>query len=134
LGRTIDLGTGTGILAVAAAQLGARSVTAVDIDPACLTAARQHAALNARELLVVRGNAGQAFSKARFDLVLANLSSGLLIERRDEIAELCAPRARIVLSGLLAADLELVADAYSGLGPAHSRLLGEWAALLIKRP
>ena len=132
LGRTIDLGTGSGILAVAAAQLGARSVTAVDIDPASATAARQHAALNACQLHVVMGNAGQAFSKGRFDLVLANLTSALLIERRDEIRDLCAPQARIVLSGLLAADLELVTDAYSSLGLARCRLMGEWAALLIE--
>jgi len=134
LGRTIDLGAGTGILALAAAQLGAHSVTAVDIDLACVTAAQHHAALNASELHVVRGNAGQPFSKGRFDLVLANLTSALLIERRDEIGDLCAPRARIVLSGLLVADLDLVTDAYSSLGLAHSRLMGEWAALLVKLP
>ena len=131
LGRVLDLGTGSGILAVAAARLGARGVTAVDLDPEAVAAARHHARLNAVELRLVRADLAAALMPGDFDLVLANIASPLLVERRHEILALGAPA--IVLSGLLATDAETVRAAYERAGRIELRRDGEWAALLVQR-
>jgi ribosomal protein L11 methyltransferase len=132
LGRVVDVGAGTGILAVAAARLGAVGVTAIDIDPEALDSARLHAALNGVEVRLVRGDGGRPLAGGLFDLVLANLSAPLLVERRHEIARLCAPAATAVLAGFLRDDAPEIASAYGGLGPADTRVDGDWAALVIE--
>ena len=132
LGRAVDVGAGTGILSVAAARLGAREVTAIDIDPEAIDSARLHAALNGVEVRLVRGDGGHPLASGRFDLVLANLTAPLLLERRDEIAGLCARGGRVILAGFLHEDAPEMAAAYSALGPADARFDGEWAALLIE--
>jgi len=131
LGRVLDLGTGSGILAVAAVRLGARAVTAVDLDPEALLAARHHARLNRAGLRLVRGDLAAALRPSSFDLILANIAVPLLVERGDEIAALTAPT--IVLSGLLVSDLDAVRRTYATLGRPEVRTDGEWAAVLIQR-
>lgn len=133
LGRVLDLGTGTGILAVASALRGARSATGVDIDPEAIDSARHHARLNGVEVRLVLGDGGRPFAPASFDLVLANLTAALLRERRDEIPRLCAPGAAAVLAGFLTEDAAAIREAYRGLGPATLRTDGEWAAFVIPR-
>jgi len=130
LGHVLDLGTGSGILAVAAARLGARTVTAVDLDPEAVVAARHHARLNRVELRLVCADLAAALMPGAFDLVLANIAAPLLVERRHEILALGAPA--IVLSGLLATDAETVRTAYEHAGRIEVRQDGEWAALLVE--
>jgi len=131
LGRVLDLGTGSGILGVAAARLGARKAIAVDLDPEAVAAARHHARLNGVELRLVRADLAAALMPGAFDLVLANIAAPLLVERRHEILALGAPF--IVLSGLLAIDAETVRAAYEHAGHIEVRQDGEWAALLVQR-
>ena len=64
LGRVVDVGSGTGILAVAAALLGARPVTATDIDPEAIESAGLHARMNAVDLHLVRGDGGRSWPAA----------------------------------------------------------------------
>jgi len=130
LGRVLDLGTGSGILAIAAARLGARTATAVDLDPEAVAAARHHARLNAVELRLVRADLAAALMPGAFDLVVANIAAPLLRERRHEILALAAPA--IVLSGLLATDAEAVRAGYEHAGRIEVRQDGEWAALLVE--
>ena len=130
LGRVLDVGGGTGILAVAAALLGARQVTAVDIDPDAVESARLHARLNGVAPRLVQGDGGRPFARHRFDLVVANLTAPLLLERRHEIAWLCAPGASAVLAGFLRDDAPEIAAAYADLGTSEVRTDGEWAALV----
>jgi ribosomal protein L11 methyltransferase len=132
IGRVVDVGSGTGILAVAAARLGAREITAVDIDPEAVDSARLHAVLNGVEVRLVRGDGGRPLASRRFDLVLANLSAPLLVERCHEIAGLCAPGAAAVLAGFLREDAPEIAAAYGGLGTPDTRTDGEWAAFVIE--
>jgi ribosomal protein L11 methyltransferase len=129
LGRVLDLGAGTGLLALAAARLGASSVVAADLDPEATHAARTHARVNAVRLHVVRADGGRAFRPGAFDLVVANLTTPLLVERAREITGLRAARGALVLSGLLASDLPEVRDAYRHCGRAKERHDGEWLAL-----
>ena len=130
LGRVLDLGAGSGILSVAAARLGARAVTAVDVDPEACASARVHATLNDVPVRVVQGDLASSLRAGAFDLVLANLIAGLLVERRDEIAALAAKT--LVLSGLIAAEVDEVRAAYAGVGRVDVRQDGEWAALLVE--
>jgi ribosomal protein L11 methyltransferase len=130
LGRTLDLGSGTGLLAVAAARLGAGPVFASDLDPEATAASASHARLNAVRLGVVLADGGAAFRAGAFDLVLANLMAPLLIERSAEIRRLVAPGGALVLSGLLVGDLPDVRASYERAGAPLVRRDGEWAALV----
>jgi ribosomal protein L11 methyltransferase len=131
LGRVIDVGAGTGILAIAALRLGATAATAVDFDPEATASCATHARLNAVPLAVVQGDGGRAFRRAPFDLVLANLMAPLLVERSAELRSLGAPGATLILSGLLTDDVETVANAF-GAGDVEPRVDGEWAALRVR--
>jgi ribosomal protein L11 methyltransferase len=132
LGRVVDLGAGTGILSIAAARLGARSVTAVEVDPEAVASARRHARLNDVRLRVVEGDLARPLRGRRFDLVLANLTAPLLCHRAAEVLALAAPGARLVLSGALAGNVPALRRAYGRQGRISTRRDGEWAALLVR--
>jgi ribosomal protein L11 methylase PrmA len=132
LGRTLDLGAGTGILAVAAARLGGSPVVASDIDPDATASSRVHAGLNGTRLPIVRADGGRGFRSGSFDLVLANLMALLLVDRSPEIRSLLAPGGSLVLSGLLVADVELVHEAFAACGTPLQLRDGEWAALVYE--
>jgi len=130
--RLLDVGTGSGILAVAAALLGWQKVTGVDIDPEAIESAELHARLNRVRAAFVLGNGGAPFRRRSFSLVLANIAAPLLMARREEIGSLVAPDGTIVLSGLLTADVDEVSAVYADAGPIETRVDGEWAALRIR--
>lgn len=133
LGRTLDLGAGTALLAVAAARLGASPVVASDLDPEAVASSAAHARLNDTRLLVVRADGGRGLRSGSFDLVLANLMALLLVDRAAEIRSLLAPRGALVLSGLLAGDVPFVRAAFAPCGHPRERFDGEWAALVYER-
>jgi ribosomal protein L11 methyltransferase len=132
LGRTLDLGAGTGILGVAASRLGGSPVVASDIDDEATASSRVHARLNATRLPIVRADGGRGFRPASFDLVLANLMALLLVDRSAEIRSLVAPGGALVLSGLLVADVEPVREAFGACGTPLQLRDGEWAALVYE--
>jgi ribosomal protein L11 methyltransferase len=131
LGAVLDVGVGSGILAIAALRLGARLVLGVDNDPDAVGSAGAHARLNSVPLHLCVGDGARPAAPGRFDTLLANLMAPLLLARRDELAERCAPGAVLVLSGLLLEDLPAVREAYASLGEASERHDGEWAALVV---
>ena len=131
LGRVIDIGTGSGLLAIAALRLGATTAVGVDNDPEAMPAASLHAKLNRVTLPVFVGDGGQALRAGVFDTVLANLMAPLLLDKKSELQRLRSPRGRLVLSGLLLEDLELIRQAYADLGTLAEMRQGEWAALIV---
>jgi ribosomal protein L11 methyltransferase len=133
LGRTLDVGTGTGILAIAALKLGALQAFGVDVDPESMEAARTHARLNhvAPHLCLADGAA--AFRAGVFDTVLANVSAAVLRGRRNELGRVLAPRGVLVLSGLLTEDVSSIRAEYQDLGEVHVTIEGEWAAVTVRR-
>lgn len=133
LGRTLDLGAGTALLAIAATRLGAAPVVATDIDREAAASSLLHGRLNDARLHVVRADGGTAFRPASFDLVLANLMALLLIDRAAEVAGLLAPGGALVLSGLLLEDVAPVRAAFASSGRPQETRLGEWAALVFER-
>lgn len=94
----LDVGCGTGVLAVAAALLGAAPVVAVDIDPVAVDAARTNAARNG---VAVDARAGSAVDvDGRFDVVLANVGAATALSIAPDLAARCAPGGRLVVAGL----------------------------------
>lgn len=109
--RVLDWGCGSGVLALAALALGARAATGVDIDPQALVATRDNAARNGLAAgLSVCGTDGVA-ADARFDVVVANILAGSLIELAPTLAGHCAAGAPVALSGILASQADPVRDA-----------------------
>ncbi len=110
--RVLDVGTGSGILAIAALRLGARHAHALDIDPQSLIAVKDNAARNeiGPQLSIAAADApwGEAY-----DVVLANILAEPLIELAPRLAAVTRPRGSIVLSGLLVHQAEAVAGAYA---------------------
>lgn len=134
LGRVVDVGSGTGLLAIAALRLGATSAVAIDVDPDAVHAAARHALLNDVRLGLVLGDGGRPLAAGCADTVLANLTAQLLLERSTELGALLGGGGRLVLSGLLRADAPAVAAAYARLGSITRRHDGDWAALRVDRP
>lgn len=114
-GRTVlDYGCGSGVLAIAALLLGARTATAVDIDPQALTATRENARRNgvgARLEIASR----EADIIGSFDVVVANILAGPLIELAGGISSRVGRAGLLALSGILSAQVDDVLDAYSPL-------------------
>jgi ribosomal protein L11 methyltransferase len=130
-GPLVDLGTGSGVLAVAAAKLGYAPVTAVDHDPASVAAARENAAANDVVLEIARVDLRREAIPAA-PTVLANLVSPLLIELAPRLPD-PLPR-RLIVSGVLAHEGDAVAAAFAarGLRERSRRDLGEWTAVVLE--
>jgi ribosomal protein L11 methyltransferase len=132
LGRVMDVGTGTGLLAIAALKLGATSAVASDIDPDALDSSTTHARLNASHLALVQADLARPFRANACDLLLANLTAPLLIENAADLARVFVARA--ILAGFLVEDVPRLRAASAAIDPNPAvETLGEWAAILIER-
>ena len=129
-GGLVDLGTGSGVLAIAAAKLGWDPVIGCDSEVAALEAAKRNAAANGVELELERVNLRDEPAPVS-PTVVANLTAPLLESVADRLVD--PPRA-LVCSGLLTAEADRVelALAAAGLEPVERRTRGEWAALLAR--
>jgi ribosomal protein L11 methyltransferase len=116
-GRVLDVGTGTGVLAIAALRLGAASAVGVDIDPWSVTNGRDNAALNGvDDALDVREGSLEVVPETGFDLVVANIISSILEPLIPGLVERAAPSASALLSGLLAAERDRIVERMAGEG------------------
>ncbi len=138
LGRVLDLGTGSGLLAIAASRLGAKRVLALDIDTESVAVAKRYARLNHAAVWVARadGYRGPAGRHAPYDLVLANILAGPLARMAPGLARVLAPGGRAIVSGLLTHQERSVLAAHRRVG---LRLLGRrsrdgWTTLVLGRP
>jgi ribosomal protein L11 methyltransferase len=113
-----DVGTGSGILAIAAAKLGARRILATDDDPVAVRIAAENAAGNGVATAIEICAAGRE-PPGRFDIVIANILANTLVELAPFLRERMAPGGTLLLSGLLAAQADEVARAF---GPALREL------------
>ncbi len=134
----LDLGTGSGILAIAAAKLGAAHVLALDVDPQAVRAARENARRNGVEAVVdarVGTLTPEVAEGGRFHLVCANID-GLTLERLAPLlAQSLAPGGRLVLSGFLLESAPALARTFESLGLGVLDIPQEapWAALVLER-
>jgi ribosomal protein L11 methyltransferase len=131
-GPLADLGTGSGVLAIAAAKLGWDPVTGVDSEAAAVEAAAENAAANGVTLHLERRNLREQ-EPPEAPALVANLTAPLLQAVAERLRQ---PPRLLVCSGLLADEIERVSAALSaaGLTPVEQRVEGDWAALLCRGP
>ena len=129
--RVLDLGAGSGILAIAAIKLGASRAIAIELDPDAAREARRHAALNEVSLSVVNGDLATPLSGGWADVILANLQAPLLLQSADQIRAASRPGGLLVLSGLLTSDAEEIESAYA-FGETRRYVDGDWAAIEVR--
>lgn len=137
--RVADIGTGSGILAIAAAKLGAAWVDAVDIDPEAADAARRNAAANgvAGRVRVFLGDAGTLARAGAppYDLIVMNIVADVIIRELPRLAALAGRGAVLVLSGIIDARQDDVARALAAGGwtGAVWQQRGEWLSVRVRR-
>ena len=137
--RVLDLGTGTGVLAIAAAKALHAKILASDIDPVSVKVAQENARLNMAGHLVqaipATGFSAPQFATAGpFDLVLANILANPLRQLATPMARHLAPSALVILSGLLTPQAASVIAAYRarGLVPVRHLRIEGWSSLLLR--
>ena len=132
----LDVGTGSGLLAIAARKLGAGRVAANDDDPVAVEVARENAARNSAPIELT-GAPVEAIS-GTFDVVVANILANVLVALAVPLAEKVAPGGVLVLSGILAPQEDEVRRAHVAAGlvpvPGGDRRDGEWTLLALRRP
>ena len=136
--RVLDLGTGTGVLAIAAATTGAKRIVGVDIDPIAVRVARENAALNGVGVLLAVADGPsdrRVRQNAPYDLVFANILAEPVIRLAPRIGGSLRRSGIAILSGLLASQRRGVLAAWRGQGFALERTLirDAWAALVMRR-
>jgi len=122
--RVVDIGTGSGILAVAAAKLGASGVLAVDLDPVAVSSARENVRLNGLEdrvtvmesdLLGAVKQQGEA-ARSAFDVAVANILAEIIVRFVDDVREALKPGGLYVVSGVIVQKERMVRDALEQAG------------------
>jgi ribosomal protein L11 methyltransferase len=144
----LDLGTGSGILAIGAARLGAARVTSMDVDAVATSAAEQNVAANelADRVVVRQATLGAPLDgvapvpgeehEAAFDGVLANIITRVIAERAPALARALRPGGWLIASGIIADRAPEATTALAAAGLAAERRLerGDWLALLYRKP
>jgi ribosomal protein L11 methyltransferase len=132
--RALDVGTGSGILAIAMRLVGVREITAIDIDPVALENARENADLNHVAAHVRLSLVPIASLRRHFDLITANILSSTLIEMAPRLQHRLAPEGRLILAGILAREADRVIAAYSPTMRCIDRRTDHgWSALVLAR-
>src|SRR5579862_45546 len=136
--RVLDVGTGSGVLAIAAARALRQHVLATDVDPEAVRVARANAGLNCVGAFVnvvkADGVAGQRVrAQSPFDLVFANILLGPLQRLAAPLIKMTAPGGRIILSGLLSSQANAAIAAYRPLALERRIDIGGWTTLVLAR-
>jgi ribosomal protein L11 methyltransferase len=140
--RVLDAGCGSGILSLAVAKLGAAEVLAVDIDPECARITDENARRNGVEG-IVRAGAGSvngaswpfAQPATGFNIVVANIIAGAIIDLAAELVGALAPSGRLIVSGVIGEKERAVVDvlARAGARVECSRAMGDWRCIEARR-
>ncbi len=122
----LDMGAGSGLLAIATGKLGAKGIVAIDNDPISVEASAVNAELNG---VTLESRLDDTPPKEQFDLVVANILAGPLIEMAEGLA--ACTKGQLILSGLLREQIESVSQAYidAGMTMVRSDTMDEWASL-----
>ncbi|MDQ3036502.1 MAG: 50S ribosomal protein L11 methyltransferase [Myxococcota bacterium] len=132
--RVLDAGCGSGILAIGALLLGARDATAVDNDELAITATNENAEANAVANRVRASTTPVAKLRGRWDLVVANIESRVLLPMSKTLIAKVAPGGTLVLSGLLVPEEDEIRSAYGALRFVGKRVERDWIALTFEAP
>ena len=137
--NVLDLGTGTGLLAIGAAKLWKKRVLASDIDPVAVDVTRENARANGVAPLVLAAVADGLDNPllkngAPYDLIIANILAGPLTCLAPAITRALAPGGTLLLSGLLRNQEKLVVSFYPRLRLLDRHRMGPWSALVLEKP
>jgi ribosomal protein L11 methyltransferase len=132
--RVLDIGTGSGVLALAAWKLGAGDVVAVDSDPDALDNARDNIARNgaAPSIDIIRDDL-ESLRIQRADVVLANLTGAVLVRYAEELRGLALDGGYFIFSGFAPEDLAVIRTAFAGIPVIAEQTEGAWAAICLRR-
>ena len=130
--RVLDIGTGSGVLALAAWKLGASDVVAIDNDPDALETARENIARNgaAPSIDIIQDDL-DTLRIQRADIVLANLTGAVLVRFAAELRGLIVDGGYLILSGFAPQDAAVIQTAFGGFRVIDSRAEGDWAAMCL---
>jgi ribosomal protein L11 methyltransferase len=132
-GKTvIDVGTGSGVLAIAASLLGAANVIAIDDDADAVSAARENLGLNPRARVTLRVGDLREAAPANADLVLANLTGALLVAAAGQLRQLTDVGGRLILSGFTMREERDVLQAFAPLAVEHRAQEEEWLCVTLR--
>lgn len=129
----LDVGTGSGILAILMKKLGVGSVLATEIDSDAVLTARKNAKQNKVLIDVIHVNETHLYSSQTFDLVVANILAPILIDMAADLTKACKEGGTIILSGILLHQAPQVIDAYLKLGArlVAQDSMDDWCALIF---
>jgi ribosomal protein L11 methyltransferase len=125
----LDVGTGSGVLAIAASLLGASRSTGIDDDPDAIQAARENVELNPAANAEMRIADLRTMPPDRFDVVIANLTGGLLVQAAGHLQALATPSGTLILSGFMTHEESAVVAAFAGFVSGHRGEEDEWVCL-----
>jgi ribosomal protein L11 methyltransferase len=131
--RVVDIGTGSGVLALAAWKLGAADVVAIDNDPDALDNARDNIARNGAgaSIDIIRDDL-ESLRIQRADIVLANLTGAVLVRFASELRGLAVEGGYLILSGFSPDDIPVILRAFTGLVLVVQQFEGDWAAVILR--
>jgi len=137
-GCVVDAGCGSGILALSAAKLGFTDVTGFDNDPEAVRVSGENAALNdlVGAVRFLTGDLETGLAGRSADLLMANIQADVLMRFADNLVRAVAPGGLLVLSGILAIELEKVRGVFAAATPGwdlQTRIMGEWSDLALTR-
>jgi len=132
----LDVGTGSGVLAIAASKLGAASVLAIDNDEDALTSARENVEMNHVAVTLALSPLETMGTERAFDIVLANLTGALLMRQASALRSLLSERGVLIVSGVTAAEGPDVKTAFATAGLAVAQEISEdgWVGLTFTIP
>ncbi|MEN2281671.1 50S ribosomal protein L11 methyltransferase [Algoriphagus sp. SE2] len=133
--RVLDVGSGTGILAVMAHLLGAKEVVAFDIDEWCVENGNENFDLNGLTTRMEIGTIREVNPEGPFDIVLANINKNVLLDEMKIYADLTSPQGYLLLSGFYNEDVDDLLECAKPLGFSLTRKQSKdnWAALILQK-
>lgn len=131
--KVLDVGTGSGVLAIAAAKLGAADVLAIDLDPDAVASAQNNVERNDVSDVVRVRHAQLAAGMEAVDVVLANLTAATLVRHGDVLTSLLAQAGTLVTSGFTGDQLPMVTGAFSRLALAARHAENGWECAVFRR-
>ncbi|QNL48999.1 50S ribosomal protein L11 methyltransferase [Olivibacter sp. SDN3] len=134
--RVLDMGCGTGILAILAAKIGAQEITAIDYDPICCTSVKENTELNQVNSIKIYCGSKEVIPNELYDIILANINRNILLDQLGKYAEVIKPHGSLFLSGFYDGDdLAQIVDASHSFGFKYisKKLQDNWVAAKLEK-